>query len=177
MLHPRSYKSYADDLKQLADSLGVRQFFVIGVSGGGPYTYAAAALLPERVLGVMTISTLAQAGAPTDPVISSWSSPAGLIDMQTFAKGQATHKPRAGTIVGIHQARNHLLLPCSRSCETFLTSSAYAQSPAELPHKRLAGPHAVPCLLCMQVTAKKDGNAFTQCLHMMPSTHKHITPS
>lgn len=77
MLHPRSYKSYADDLKQLADSLGVRQFFVIGVSGGGPYTYAAAALLPERVLGVMTISTLAQAGAPTDPVISSCRAPLG----------------------------------------------------------------------------------------------------
>ena len=59
----RSYESYADDLGQLADSLGVRQFFMIGVSGGGPYAYAAAALLPERVLGVMTISTIAQAGA------------------------------------------------------------------------------------------------------------------
>jgi len=77
VLHPRSYESYADDLKQLADSLGVRQFFVIGVSGGGPYTYAAAALLPECVLGVMTISTLAQAGAQTDPVILSCQAPLG----------------------------------------------------------------------------------------------------
>ena len=77
VLHPRSYKSYADDLKQLADSLGVRQFFVIGVSGGGPYTYAAAALLPERVLGVMTISTLAQAGAQTEFIISSCQAPLG----------------------------------------------------------------------------------------------------
>ena len=62
MLHGRSYESYVDDLRQLADSLSVRQFFMIGVSGGGPYAYAAAALLPERVLGVMTISTIAQAG-------------------------------------------------------------------------------------------------------------------
>ena len=59
----RTYASYADDLEQLAGSLGVQQFYVIGVSGGGPYTYAAAAYLPDRVLGVMTISTLAQAGA------------------------------------------------------------------------------------------------------------------
>ena len=58
----RTYASYADDLEQLAGSLGVQQFYVIGVSGGGPYTYAAAAYLPDRVLGAMTISTLAQAG-------------------------------------------------------------------------------------------------------------------
>ena len=58
----RTYASYAEDLEQLAGSLGVQQFYVIGVSGGGPYTYAAAAYLPDRVLGVMTISTLAQAG-------------------------------------------------------------------------------------------------------------------
>ena len=58
----RTYASYADDLAQLAGSLGVQQFYVIGVSGGGPYTYAAAAYLPDRVLGVMTISTIAQAG-------------------------------------------------------------------------------------------------------------------
>ena len=60
----RSFESYADDLRQLADSLGVRHFYMIGVSGGGPYAYAAAVLLPERVLGVMTISTIAQAGEP-----------------------------------------------------------------------------------------------------------------
>ena len=56
-----------DDLRQLADSLGVHHFFVIGVSGGGPYTYAAAAQLPERVLGAMTISTIAQAGVCNTP--------------------------------------------------------------------------------------------------------------
>ena len=58
----RTYASYADDLEQLARSLGVQQFYMIGVSGGGPYAYAAAAYLPDRVLGVMTISTIAQAG-------------------------------------------------------------------------------------------------------------------
>jgi pimeloyl-ACP methyl ester carboxylesterase len=30
----RTYKSYADDLAQLADQLGVEHFFVAGVSGG-----------------------------------------------------------------------------------------------------------------------------------------------
>ena len=67
-----------DDLRQLADSLSVRQFFMIGVSGGGPYAYAAAALLPERVLGVMTISTIAQAGVfDAEPIcfVKHWTMP------------------------------------------------------------------------------------------------------
>lgn len=37
----------------------------MGVFGVGPYAYAAAALLPERELGVMTISTITQAGEHT----------------------------------------------------------------------------------------------------------------
>ena len=32
----RTFKSYADDLAQLADQLGVDCFFVAGVSGGLP---------------------------------------------------------------------------------------------------------------------------------------------
>lgn len=54
-----------EDLEQLADHLGVDQFFVVGVSGGGPYAYAAAYYLPDRVRGVMTISTLSPAGKAT----------------------------------------------------------------------------------------------------------------
>ena len=38
------------------------RFFVAGVSGGGPYVFAASYFLPERVRGAMTISTLAPPG-------------------------------------------------------------------------------------------------------------------
>lgn len=58
----RTFKNYVEDLGALADHLKAPQFFVVGVSGGGPYAYAAAHYLPDRVRGVMTISTLAPAG-------------------------------------------------------------------------------------------------------------------
>jgi len=52
----------------LADGLGLRAFFVVGVSGGGPYALAAAAYLPPgRVRGVLTISSPAPAGAARPP--------------------------------------------------------------------------------------------------------------
>jgi len=55
------------DLAALADGLGLDRFTLIGVSGGGPYALAAAALLPERVDRLGLISSLAQldrAGGP-----------------------------------------------------------------------------------------------------------------
>ncbi len=60
----RTFKSYVEDLAALADHLKAAQFFVVGVSGGGPYAYAAAHYLPDRVRGVMTISTLPPSGQP-----------------------------------------------------------------------------------------------------------------
>jgi pimeloyl-ACP methyl ester carboxylesterase len=42
--------AFADDLRTIADTLGIDQFAVIGLSGGGPYTLACAAAMPERVV-------------------------------------------------------------------------------------------------------------------------------
>lgn len=46
---------WTNDLAILADTLGVGEFRVIGLSGGGPYTLAAGAAFPDRVkaLGVL----------------------------------------------------------------------------------------------------------------------------
>jgi pimeloyl-ACP methyl ester carboxylesterase len=64
---PRA-QTFAEDLAALADGLGLRAFFVVGVSGGGPYALAAAAHLPPgRVRGVLTISSPAPAGAAPPP--------------------------------------------------------------------------------------------------------------
>lgn len=52
---PHLYDSVADfvpDLELVADQLGIQRFSTIGLSGGGPYALAAAALLPERVASV-----------------------------------------------------------------------------------------------------------------------------
>jgi len=59
----RSVGSAASDVEQLADALGVDRFAVMGASGGGPHALACAALLPDRVVAVACLSTLAPFGA------------------------------------------------------------------------------------------------------------------
>jgi pimeloyl-ACP methyl ester carboxylesterase len=50
--------SVARDVGDFADVLGLRRFAVAGISGGGPYAAAAAALLPERVTALGLISPI-----------------------------------------------------------------------------------------------------------------------
>jgi len=42
--------AFADDLRTIADTLGIDKMEVIGLSGGGPYTLACAAAMPDRVV-------------------------------------------------------------------------------------------------------------------------------
>jgi pimeloyl-ACP methyl ester carboxylesterase len=42
--------AFAEDLRTIADVLGIGQMAVIGLSGGGPYTLACAAAMPDRVV-------------------------------------------------------------------------------------------------------------------------------
>jgi pimeloyl-ACP methyl ester carboxylesterase len=55
----RDVASAAGDVAAVADALGIDRFTVMGHSGGGPHALACAALLPERVLGVVDVSGLA----------------------------------------------------------------------------------------------------------------------
>jgi pimeloyl-ACP methyl ester carboxylesterase len=55
--HPgRSIGSAAGDVAQIVDALGVDRFAAVGASGGGPHALACAALLPNRVVGVVTLA-------------------------------------------------------------------------------------------------------------------------
>lgn len=54
----RTIGSWAADVAALTDWLGLRRFSVIGVSGGGPYALACAALLPVRVARVALVCPL-----------------------------------------------------------------------------------------------------------------------
>lgn len=50
---PHQYETilaFADDLRTIADTLGIDKMAVVGLSGGGPYTLACAAGLPDRVV-------------------------------------------------------------------------------------------------------------------------------
>jgi pimeloyl-ACP methyl ester carboxylesterase len=59
----RDIASAAAATAGVADALGIDRFAVMGHSGGGSHALACAALLPERVLGVVSISGLAPYGA------------------------------------------------------------------------------------------------------------------
>lgn len=47
---------WTGDLEALADALGLDQMSVVGISGGGPYAAACAALMPERLHAVALVS-------------------------------------------------------------------------------------------------------------------------
>ncbi len=62
--HPgRDVASVAGDVSVIAAALGIERFGVLGHSGGGPHALACAALLPERVVGVVGVAGLAPFGA------------------------------------------------------------------------------------------------------------------
>ncbi len=55
----RSIASAAGAASAVADAFGVDRFAVMGASGGGSHALACAALLPDRVSGVVTMAALA----------------------------------------------------------------------------------------------------------------------
>ncbi len=54
----RTLAGYADDIRDFADRMDLDRFAVAGVSGGGPYAAACAALLPDRVSALGLISPI-----------------------------------------------------------------------------------------------------------------------
>ena len=64
---PRPGRAIADvveDVRAIADSLGLDRFGVWGVSGGGPHALACGALLSARVPAVASLAAVAPYGAP-----------------------------------------------------------------------------------------------------------------
>jgi pimeloyl-ACP methyl ester carboxylesterase len=60
----RTLLDWAEDVRQLADALGLERFAVAGGSAGGPYAAACAFRLPERVTTLGLISSLAPFDVP-----------------------------------------------------------------------------------------------------------------
>lgn len=59
----RDVTSAAAEAAAVADALGIERFAVMGHSGGGPHALACAALLAERITGVVAAASLAPYGA------------------------------------------------------------------------------------------------------------------
>src|SRR5436190_23987660 len=60
----RGFNDWAHDVAALADHLGVERFAVMGLSSGGPYAVACAALLADRVIGCGVVSGVTDMGWP-----------------------------------------------------------------------------------------------------------------
>lgn len=59
-----SFREFVDDLEVVADSLGLATMSVVGLSGGGPYTLAAAHYLPDRVRSTAVLGGVAPSRGP-----------------------------------------------------------------------------------------------------------------
>ena len=60
----RAIADWPDDVRELADALGIERFAVIGISGGGPYAAACAWGLPGRITRAGIISGVAPPDGP-----------------------------------------------------------------------------------------------------------------
>jgi pimeloyl-ACP methyl ester carboxylesterase len=82
----RDLASAATDVAAVADALGIDRFAVVGHSGGGPHALACAALLPERVMGVVSMAGLAPYTAEGLDWLARMA-PSGVGSLSAAAKG------------------------------------------------------------------------------------------
>lgn len=115
---------FADDLRTIADTLGIDQMAVIGLSGGGPYALACAAGMPDRVIAVGVLGGVAPATGPDavrGGLVSLGTRVAPLLEVAgTRISGLATAliwmvRPVASTALDLYasvspEADRHLLL-------------------------------------------------------------------
>jgi pimeloyl-ACP methyl ester carboxylesterase len=67
-------RAFADDLRIVADTLGLERFGVIGLSGGGPYVLACAHELADRVAAAIVLGGVA-------PTVGDDTPGGGLVDL------------------------------------------------------------------------------------------------
>ena len=84
----RTVADCAWDVAAIADELGIERFFTIGLSGGGPHALASAALLPDRVIAVATMGSV----APRRAEGLDWLAGMGEENLEEFAAADAGHE-------------------------------------------------------------------------------------
>jgi pimeloyl-ACP methyl ester carboxylesterase len=84
----RDIASAAVDVAAVADALGLGRFAVLGHSGGGPHALACGALLPGRVLAVVSASAPAPSAAQGLDWFAGWS-PGGVAQQRAALAGRA----------------------------------------------------------------------------------------
>ena len=88
--HPgRNVASATADVASIADALGIDQFATMGHSSGGPHALACGGLLPERVLGVVSMAGLAPFGAEGLDWFAGMAA-SGVASLRAAAAGRAS---------------------------------------------------------------------------------------
>lgn len=87
----RRRSDWARDVAALADHLGHRQFAVCGMSSGGPYAVACAALLPDRVVAAAVVAGVTDVAWPGffDEYEKAWPDLVELMGCRDEAAGKA----------------------------------------------------------------------------------------
>jgi pimeloyl-ACP methyl ester carboxylesterase len=89
----RDVASAAADVEQIFDNLGIDRFAVMGASGGGPHALACAALLPDRIIGAVSIASPA-------PLTDAFDWYAGMVSpggLRAAAEGRGARARYAAT--------------------------------------------------------------------------------
>ncbi len=84
----RDIASAAADVAAIADALGIGRFAVLGHSGGGPHALSCGALLPERVIAVVSGSAPAPFDAEGLDWFAGWSR-SGVAEQRAALAGRA----------------------------------------------------------------------------------------
>jgi pimeloyl-ACP methyl ester carboxylesterase len=84
----RDVASAAAYTSTIADWLGIDRFAVMGHSSGGSHALACGALLPERVVGIVSVAGLAPFGAEGLDWFEGFG-PAGVAELRAAAAGRA----------------------------------------------------------------------------------------
>lgn len=71
----RTIFDWPDDVVELADTLGLDRFAVLGVSGGGPYASVCVYKIPDRLTRTVIISGMGPSEAPGSKEGTAWTFP------------------------------------------------------------------------------------------------------
>jgi pimeloyl-ACP methyl ester carboxylesterase len=84
----RDIASAVADVAAIADALGIDRLVTVGHSGGGPHALACGALLPERVIAVVSMSAAAPFDAEGLDWFAGWSR-SGVAEQRAASAGRA----------------------------------------------------------------------------------------
>jgi pimeloyl-ACP methyl ester carboxylesterase len=136
----RDIAAAAADVAAVADHLGIGQFAVFGHSGGGPHALACAALLGDRVRGVVSVSGL----APYTAGEFDWFAgmyPGGAAELRAAHQGRAALEACLESGVfdpGMFTAEDHAALAGDWAWLAGVAGRAIEQGPAGLIDDDLA---------------------------------------